>query len=71
MKANPMTDHNAKLHQFCPFRCRLQVSDRRTTSLSPDTPERTCSFYVSNYYLMSLSSALKSVFFCPSTRRCC
>jgi hypothetical protein len=44
MKANPMTDHNAKLHQFCPFRCRLQVSDRRTTSLSPDTPERTCSF---------------------------
>jgi hypothetical protein len=37
MKAKPMTDHNAKLHQFCPFRCRLQVSGRCTTSLSPDT----------------------------------
>jgi hypothetical protein len=44
MKAKPMTDHNAKLHQLCPSRCRLQVSGRCTTSLSPDTPQRTCSF---------------------------
>jgi hypothetical protein len=44
MKAKPMTDHNAKLHQLCPSLCRLQVSGRCTTSLSPDTPERTCSF---------------------------